>query len=333
MRILFRFASQTGAPKGSPVFRIWKLARKSPIRQRFPPMTFPKLVRGLAFGVLAALSLPVARAADFEGSIQWSFKAEVTDPEMKKKMAEAQAQLADPAKLAEMKAMLENPQMKAMMEQNPEMKAAMEAQIKLAEDAASGKSGGDLISAALPKAMILKTKAGNTSMQLEGGMMPMEVISRKEPAESVKIDRKAKTFSRLPADKAKTSAEQAAHKVTKTGATTKILGHTCEQYLIETTKDGKTMVGVFWATNDIPGLNASSLSQAGLSGGGTDAFMREIDGVPLRMEMTLPEMTLKVDAVSVRAGAVPDSTFEIPAGFAEKPLSGPVAKAVQGAKK
>jgi hypothetical protein len=296
-------------------------------------MTFPKLVRGLAFGVIALLSLPVARAADFEGSIQWSFKAEVTDPAMKAQMAQAQAQLADPAKLAEMKAMLENPQMKAMMEQNPEMKAAMEAQIKMAEDAVSGKGGGDIISAALPKAMTLKTKAGRTNMQLEGGMMPMEVIGRKEPAEAIKIDRKARTFSRLPSDKAKASAEQAAHKVTKTGATTKILGHTCEQYLVETTKDGKPLIGVFWATNDIPGLNAASLSQAGLSGGGTDAFMNEIDGVPLRIEMTLPQMTLQVEATAVRAGSVPDSVFEIPAGFAEKPLAGPMAKAVQGAKK
>lgn len=295
-------------------------------------MILPKSLRRLACGLIVALSLAVAHAADFEGTITWSFKAEVTDPEMKAKMAEAQAQFSDPAKLAEMKAMLENPQMKAMMEQNPQMKAAMEAQIKMAEDAAAGK-GGDMMSAMMPSGMTLKTKAGRTHMQLEGGVMPTEVIGRTEPPEATVIDRKARTFSRVPTDPAKASAEKAAHKVTKTAATAKILGYTCEQYLVETTQSGKPMTGVFWATDDISGLNAASLSQARLGGGGADTFMSEINGIPLRMEMSLPQMKIQVEAVAVRAGAVPDSVFEIPAGFVEKPLAGPAAAAFEGAKK
>ncbi|MBC8010884.1 MAG: DUF4412 domain-containing protein [Burkholderiales bacterium] len=295
-------------------------------------MTFPKSLRRFAFGLVATLTVAVAHAADFEGTLKWSFKAEVTDPAMKQQMADAQAQLADPAKLAQMKAMLENPQMLAMMEQNPQMKSAIEAQIKLAEDAAAGK-GGDMMSAMMPTGMTLKTKAGRTHMQLEGGMMPTEVIGRTQPPEATMIDRKARTFSRVPTDPAATSADKAAHKVTKTAATAKILGYTCEQYLVETTQSGKPMNGVFWATDDIPGLDAASLSQARLGGGGADTFMNEIKGIPLRMEMSMPQMKIQVEAVAVREGVVPDSVFEIPAGFVEKPLAGAAAAAFEGVKK
>lgn len=284
-------------------------------------MTFPKSLRLVALVLCCVLS---ARAADFEGTVKWSFKAEVTDPEMKQEMAEAQQQMADPAKLAQMKAMLENPQMKAAMEQNPQMKAAVEAQIKMAEDAAAGK-GGDMMSALIPTGMTLKAKGDRALVQIEGGAMPVEVVSRKTPAEAVMIDRKARTFSRIPMDEAKAKAAAVNHKVTKTAATATILGYTCEQYLFEATQDGQKTTGVLWATNDIPGLDASALSQARL-GGEEDAYLKEIDGVPLRMEVTLPQMKIKMEATALRAGPISDEVFVIPAGFAEKPFSfGPPA--------
>lgn len=280
-------------------------------------MKFAKLARVAVFTLVSALA---AHAADFEGTLKWSFKAEITDIKMKQQMAEAQQQMADPAKLEQMKAMLENPEMKAMMEQNPQMRSAIEAQIKLAEDAAAGKGGGDMLSAMMPKGMTLQTKGGRSHMQTEGGAMPMEMVGRNAPPEATMIDRQARTFSRVPMDQAKTEAAKVGHKVTKTNATAKILGYTCEQYLVEVTKEGQKMTGVLWATDDIPGLNASALAQARL-GGGDDAFMREIDGVPLRMDLTLPQMRLKMETTSVQAGTIPDSVFEIPAGFTEKPFS------------
>src|SRR5262249_47645484 len=77
-------------------------------------------------------------AQNFEGTIKWSMKMEVTDPELKAKMADGQQKMNDPANQAKMKELQEkmkDPQFKAMMENNPQMKAMME---KMNQGAASG---------------------------------------------------------------------------------------------------------------------------------------------------------------------------------------------------
>lgn len=293
-----------------------------------------KLTRLLGSLALSCLFVLAARAKDFEGTLKWTISAEVTDPEMKAKMAEAQKQMADPAKLAEMKAMMDNPQMKAAMEQNPQMKAAMEMQIKMAEDAAAGKGGGDMLTSMMPKSMTVRTKGGGKShMTSEGGAMPMEIITITEPAAAYWIDRKAKTYSKLPVDQAKDDAAKLDYKVTKGTRSTKILGYTCEEYLVDMKKDETTIRSTLWATDDIPGLDAKALAKARF-GGQDAAYMAEIDGVPLKMEMTMPQMKMVMQATAVTPGSVPDSLFEVPAGFTEKPFAfAPPAGARPGAMK
>lgn len=291
-----------------------------------------KLTRFFGSLALTCLVAVAARAADFEGTLKWSFAAEVTDAELKSKMAETQKEMADPAKLAEMKAMLENPQMKAMMEQNPQMRAAMEAQIKMAEDAAAGKGGGDMFSAMMPKSMSVRTKSGKSHMTTEGGAMPMEVISLPEPATAYWIDRKSRTYSKLPVEQSKADAEKLKYKVTKGSGSTKILGYTCEEYLVEVTSDGKVINNRLWATDDIPGLDAKTMAKARF--GGQDAsYLSEINGVPLKMEMTMPQVRLTMQATAVTAGSVPDSVFVVPAGFVEKPFNPAGAAGGMGAPK
>src|SRR5687767_11299156 len=71
----------------------------------------------------------VCFSQNFEGTIKWSMKSEITDPKMKAQMEEAQKKLNDPATQAQMKEMKEkmnSPEMKAMMEKNPQMKQQME---------------------------------------------------------------------------------------------------------------------------------------------------------------------------------------------------------------
>ena len=279
-----------------------------------------KLTRLLGSIALLCLLSLAARAAGFEGTLKWSFAAEVTDPELKAKMAEAQKQMADPAKLAEMKAMLENPQMKAMMEQNPQMRSAMEAQIKMAEDAAAGKGGGDMITAMMPKSMTVRTKGGKSHMTTEGGAMPMEVITLPEPATVYWIDRKGRSYSKLPTEQPKAEAEKSRYKVSKGSGSTKILGYTCEEYLVEISHEGKTINNRLWATDDIPGLDAKALAK-GRFGGQDSAYLAEINGVPLKMEMTMPQMRLLMQATAVTPGAVPEQAFVLPAGFVEKPFA------------
>lgn len=280
-------------------------------------MKLPRLLGSLALSCLFVLA---AHAADFEGTLKWSMSAEVTDPEMKAKMAETQKQMADPERLAQMKAMLKNPQMKAALEQNPQMRAAVEAQIKMAEDSAAGKGEGDMLTAMLPRSMTVRAKAGKSHVSSEGGAMPFEVITLPEPQISYWIDRKSRSYSTLPVRDVKEQAAQADFTVTKKDDTRKILGYTCEKYLVEIRKDGTPVQATLWATDDIPGLDAKALAKSRF-GGQDSAYLEQIDGVPLRMEMTMPQMRLEMQATAITPGSVPDSVFEVPTGFVEKPFA------------
>lgn len=274
------------------------------------------------FLVLLALISRGARAADFEGVVQWTFQVEVTDPAMREQLAEQQRQLADPAQREELRAMIASPQMQAVMAHNPQMKTAMETQLRLAEEAAAGNGTDDLMSGLMPRGMTLRAKAGRTNLRIEGGALPMEIISREDPVEATLVDRPARTFSRIPAvaETPPDAPEQADHVVIPTGATQVILGHTCRQYLVETTQDGKKLVGSIWATADVPGLDASILARARIGGGDEDAYLNEIPGLPLQMELSTPQMRIVVEAVGLRPGSVAETVFTIPPGFTEKPF-------------
>src|SRR5690242_15873893 len=81
--------------------------------------------------VLAVFTLTL-RAEDFEGTITWKMKMEISDPALQAKMQAAQAKLADPAvqaQLAQAQAAMQSPQMQEMMRQNPQMKAMIEKQM------------------------------------------------------------------------------------------------------------------------------------------------------------------------------------------------------------
>lgn len=278
-----------------------------------------KLPRLLATFVLGGLLSLGTNAAEFEGTLQWSFSAEVTDPDLKARIAEVKRQLADPAKLAQMKAMLENPQMQAALQQNPQMRAAIEAQIRLAEEAAAGKGGGDLLGTVLPKSATLRTKAGRSHLSVEGGAMPLEVISLRQPQASYWLDRESGTFARL-AQAAPSAAEARSSdfKITKTGNTAKVLGYPCEEHLVEISHEGRTIRNTLWVTDAIEGLDAKALARTQI-GGRDAAYLAQVEGVPLKMEMVLPQMRLLMQASAVSAGPVPESLFVVPADFKERP--------------
>jgi hypothetical protein len=72
-------------------------------------------------------------AQDFEGTIKWSMKMNITDPKLKAQMEEAEKEMKDPATQAQMKQAMEqmnSPEMKKMMESNPQVKAQMETMMK-----------------------------------------------------------------------------------------------------------------------------------------------------------------------------------------------------------
>lgn len=255
-------------------------------------------------------------AQTFEGTLKWTIQSEITDPESKAKIEKAQKELADPANQAKMKQMQEqmnSPQMKAMMEQNPQLKAQMESAMKMMQ---SGNVGSFL-----PHAFTVKTSGNNSLTHMEGGVMPMEILYQSDKKQTFLLDRTAKTYSLLPADNASTTKDHTVKpKVTKTSETAKILNYTCTKYIVEVAEQGKTFTQIFWTTTEIKGLDMKSLSEQHMGKGNQSMYYEGIEGVPLKMEMTMPKATMVMTMTELKKEKVPASEFVIPADFKEVPL-------------
>jgi hypothetical protein len=251
-----------------------------------------------------------AMSQSFEGTIHWSMKMEVTDPATKAKMDEAQRKMNDPAnqkKMKEMQAQMNDPKFKAMMESNPQMKAQMENAMKMM-------GGGDM-SSMMPTGMLVKIKNDNSVTVMEGGMMDKtEILYLKDKNQSIRIDHPNKTYSIMSAGGNSTSKPEP--KVTKTSDTKTILDHVCTKYIVDsTTPNGKAAQQFFWTTTDIK-IDMKNLAQHKM-GKGNSFFYDNIEGVPLRIEMTMPEGTMTMEATSIKKESLNGNDFQIPAGYKE----------------
>jgi len=267
--------------------------------------------------LLLLLTATLAHAQNFEGIINWTMKMEITDPKMKAQMEAAQKQLSDPAtqaKMKEMQAKMEDPQFKAMLESNPQMKAQIENMMKAAQS-------GDLNSM-IPKGMQMKVKDHNSLTKMDGGFMAnMEMLNLGDKGINYRIDRQGKTYSVVPpyeGDK----QENLEYKVTKTSETQKILGYTCNKYLVEYTgKDPNTkqmsMTQTVWATPEIKGLDLKSLAKQHAGKSQHSFFYEQIDGVPLKVEMTMQQGHMSMEVTDIKKQSLPASDFEVPAGYKE----------------
>ncbi len=250
-------------------------------------------------------------AQTFEGIITWSIKTEITDPKMKAQMEQAQKQMSDPVNQAKMKQMQEqmnSPQMKAMLESNPQMKIQMQNAIKAIQ-------GGDM-SSMMPKSLNVKIKGKNSLTKMDGGIMAAEILTLNDKNQTYMLERESKTYSLLPSGKDQTNSKST-HKVTKTSETARILNHQCTKYIVEVTEHGATVNQVFWTTTEIKGLNAKDFFNLGMNKGGQSMYYDGLDGVPLKMELTTPQMIMVMEATELKSEKLPDSEFVIPAGFTE----------------
>lgn len=267
-----------------------------------------------AFAVLLAAFSTALSARDFSGTITWSMRVEVTDPALKKQIAEAQAQLSDPAtqaKLAEAREAMKSPEMQAMLQANPQMKAMMEQQLA----ALSNSSGGaDPLAGLFPKGFTLQIKGARSLVKTDGGPALGDVLTHADQNISYQLDRNARTYRKLAADPLKESSGD--YKVTPTSDTAKVLGYACKRYLVETTGTGEKMSYSVWATEDISGLDAASLRRLNFGKSGS-AFLSQINGVPLKIDAITPQAKLFMVATSVKNETLPDALFVIPAGFKE----------------
>jgi 3-phenylpropionate/cinnamic acid dioxygenase small subunit len=251
------------------------------------------------------------QAQTFEGTLHWSIKSDITDPKMKAQMEKAQKQMSDPANQAKMKQMQEqmnSPQMKAMLESNPQMKAQMESALKMMQ-------GGDM-SSMIPKSLTVKIKGNNSISKMDGGIMAAEVLYLGDKQQSYLLDREGKTYIVTSADENERTTSKPV--VTKTSETTKILNHLCTKYIVEVKSDkGATIHQIFWTTNEIKGLDLKSLSKQGLGKGSNSFYYEGVEGTPLKMELTTPQMVMVMEATEIKKETLPASEFSIPAGFTE----------------
>ena len=250
-----------------------------------------------------------AVAQNFEGTIKWKMTMEITDPEKTAKMNEASQQLNDPAmqaKMAELKKQMENPQMKAIMESNPQMKAMMEKM-----------TGGGFtdVNSMIPKGFTMKTKDGNTVSLMEGGIVDgMEVLYLKDKNQSYQLDRANKTYTVMNASK---SSDDAKVEVTKTSETMKVLNYNCTKYLIKVSKNEKTTTQVCWATTEIKDIDFSGLTNQRMGGNGNAMFYKDVEGVPLKMEVEQPEGKVTMEVTDILKGKLDKNDFSIPSDFKE----------------
>jgi hypothetical protein len=252
------------------------------------------------------------QAQNFEGIITWKITTEM-DAATKAQMNEAQQKMNDPATQAQMKEMRDkmnnDPEFKKMMESNPAMKAQMEAMMKMAE-------GGN-INTMIPTGFTVKIKDQNTWSKMEGGMMGnTEFLYLKNKNLTYHIDREAKTYS-VSSFEGLDTVKLSDVKVTKTGETAKIMGYNCTKYIAESTVQGRKVQQFFWTTTEIKGLDMKSLAQQQARNNQHALFYKKIEGVPLKMEMKQPEMTMIMEVTAIKKQSLPASDFAIPAGFKE----------------
>jgi hypothetical protein len=175
-------------------------------------------------------------------------------------------------------------------------------------------SSGGNVNSMMPSAMMIKIKKQNTLTRMEGGIMAGDILYLKEKEQSYHIDRDNKTFTVLGKDNGNEKPMNA--KVVKTAETASILGHKCTKYKVELTEQGKSITQYLWATTELKGIDMSGLSKQRMSGG-KSVFYSEIEGVPLKMEMIMPEMEMIMEAKEIKKESLSASLFIIPSDFKE----------------
>ena len=254
---------------------------------------------------IITLSLVVGSSfsQNFEGTLVWSIKLEITDPVAKARMEQAQKSMANPEAIREMQERMKDPQFQEMMKQNPELKQQMERAIKLM-------SSGDPMSI-IPKGMVAKIKGDKSLFKIEGGMAEGEYLHK--DGKSYRIDHEKKQFEEITPSE--TSAFDSV-KIEKTKETANIKGYHCTKYNISYTNEGGAMTESVWYTTEIKGLSLNKLGHMSL-GSKKEDFFWEIDGVPLKRELRMPEGVILFEFESIDKSGVTAALFELPAGYTE----------------
>lgn len=267
-------------------------------------------MKKVVLALVLILLVMTGRGQSFEGVMRWKMKMDITDPVMKAKTEEAKKNANDPAnqaKMKEMQAKMNDPQFKAMLDSNPQMKAQVEALMK-------SMVSGDM-SSMMPTGVTVKFKGGNSLISLEGGMMDKnDALYRADKDQTYAINNQAKSY--MVMKKNTNTATQEKPKITKTSETAKIMGYNCTKYLIEQNgPDGTAMKISYWTTTDIKDIDLKSLAKQQM--GNQSLVYTEVEGVPVKIEMPLPQGVMTMEMTELKKESLPASDFEVPAGYTE----------------
>lgn len=268
--------------------------------------------------LVCMLAAGITQAQDFEGTIRWSIKADITDPKVKAQVEEAQKRMADPATQAQLKQAMEqmnNPELRKMLESNPQMKAQMEAMLKNLQ-------GGN-VSSLMPSGFTLKTKGDNVLTSMDSGILAgVETLYLKNKNETYLINRSAKTYSVLPQHESAAGDRDPSITVKKTTETQKILNYRCTKTIVTITEGSQTIDQVFWTTQEIKNLDFKNMANQKIANGKHAMYYKNIEGVPLKMEMSMPQGMMTMQVTEIKKEALPASSFQIPEGFTQTPPPG-----------
>lgn len=143
-------------------------------------------------------------------------------------------------------------------------------------------------------------KQGKSLTDLSSSMFSTKTVTTDSGALTLMQVMGQKYFARIPA--AGMGNGKPVPDITYIDSTKEIAGYTCKKALIKVNgKDGATDTATFWYTEKIPVINV------GLA---ADVF-KGLKGMPLEYEMNTPVMKLKLSAVKVSTGDIPDSTFNL----------------------
>jgi hypothetical protein len=206
---------------------------------------------------------------------------------------------------------MNDPEFKKMMESNPQMKAQMEAAMKMMQAGGSGSM--------MPSGFVVKMKNKNVLTRFDGGMIKSETLYLGDKDASYMLDREAKTFSTVPEHKEDPN-NKVDVKVTKTSETAKVLDYTCTKYLVDITTQGQTMHQVIWTTTAIKDIDFKALAKHRV-GNSNSMFYGQLEGVPLKTEMTAPQGKMVMEATEIKRQSLPAADFAIPSGYKEVPFA------------
>lgn len=258
-------------------------------------------MKSLIYPFTLFLFVICAEAQQFEGTITWSFKSDFElSEEQKQQMAAARKQL---------ELQLNNPEFKKQMEANPQLKKMVEQQAKVLEG-----MGDKGMAGLFPEKMIVKLKGQNAHTIIDESK---ETLYLGSSGKQYELNPKEKTYRELNYTVEENQQLKNSFEVQKTSETSTIAGYKCTKfYLISKDQQmtpGKEMKQVLWVTTEL-NLDARFLKQAS-KGGNANWFYDQVEGIPMRIEVSIPQGNITMEVTDVTKGKVSDAEFEIPAGY------------------